>query len=52
MTDIARDHYGRPLITPLGGGKPVGYTRTTTYVSALEDTYNLEQWKCRQEPSA
>ena len=48
MSDIARDHYGRPLITPLGGGKPVGYTRTTTYVSALEDTYNLEQWKCRQ----
>ena len=48
MSDIARDHYGRPLIVPLGGGKPVGYTRTTTFVSALEDTYNLEQWKCRQ----
>lgn len=48
MTDIARDHWGRPLIVPLGGGKPVGYTRTTSYVSALEDTYNLEQWKCRQ----
>jgi hypothetical protein len=48
MSDIKRDHYGRPLIVPLGGGKPIGYTRTTTYVSALEDTYNLEQWKCRQ----
>jgi hypothetical protein len=48
MSEIQRDHWGRPLIVPLGGGKPVGYTRTTTYVSALEDTYNLEQWKCRQ----
>jgi hypothetical protein len=48
MSEIQRDHWGRPLIVPLGGGKPVAYTRCTTYVSALEDTYNLEQWKCRQ----
>ena len=48
MSIIQRDHYGRPLITPLGGGKPTAYTRCTTFVGALEDTYNLEQWKCRQ----
>lgn len=46
--EIARDRYGRPLIIPKGGSKPVAYTRCTTFVSAFEDTYNLEQWKLRQ----
>lgn len=45
---VPRDRYGRPLIVPPGGGKPVPYTRCTTYVGCLEDTYNLERWKCRQ----
>lgn len=44
---IERDRYGRPLITPPGGGKPVPYTRCTTYVGVLEDTYNLSRWQMR-----
>lgn len=44
---ITRDRYGRPLITPPGGGKPVAYTRCTTFVDALEDKYNLQQWQQR-----
>ena len=47
-TEIERDRWGRPLIVPPGGGKPKGYTRVTTFVGALEDTYNLEKWKMRQ----
>lgn len=35
------------MITPEGGGRPVAYTRCTTFVSAYEDTYNLTQWKVR-----
>ncbi len=46
-SEIPRDHWNRPLVTPPGGGKPVAYSRCTTFVSAMEDTYNLEQWKCR-----
>ncbi len=44
---VNRDRYGRPLITPPGGGKPKPYTRCTTYVGALEDTYNLAKWQQR-----
>lgn len=44
---VERDHYGRPRILPLGGGKPKAYTRCTTYIKALEDTYHLERWKLR-----
>lgn len=44
---VKRDRWNRPLITPVGGGKPEPYTRCTTYVGALEDTYNLEKWKMR-----
>jgi len=54
MTDFAtpakpleRDRYGRPLIIPPGGGKPVPYTRCTTYVGVLEDTFNLSKWQQR-----
>jgi hypothetical protein len=46
--EITRDRYGRPLIVPKNGEKPQAYTRCTTFVSAFEDTYNLEQWKVRQ----
>ena len=46
--DVPRDRWGRPLITPPEGGKPVAYTRCTTFVGALEDTYNLMAWKQRQ----
>jgi hypothetical protein len=44
---IPRDRFGRPMVVPPGGHKPVGYTRCTTYVSALEDTYNLGKWQQR-----
>jgi hypothetical protein len=45
---IPRDGWGRPKIVPATGGKAVAYTRCTTFVSALEDTYNLTRWKMRQ----
>lgn len=45
--EISRDRYGRPLVTPKGGGKPVPYTRCTTYIDVLEDKFNLQQWMQR-----
>lgn len=45
--EIERDRYGRPLVIPPGGGKPVPYTRCTTYVGAIEDTWNLSRWQQR-----
>lgn len=47
-TEVERDRWKRPLIVPPGGGKPVAYQRTTRYVAALSDTYNLTQWQRRQ----
>lgn len=44
---IKRDHWGRPLVIPPGGGKPVPYTRVTTFVSVMEDTFNLSRWQQR-----
>ena len=44
---IERDHYGRPKVIPPNQGadaKKVSYTRCTTFVSVLEDRYNLEKW--------
>lgn len=45
---IPRDRYGRPLVAPKDAGKPVPYTRVTTYISCIEDTYNLQKWMQRQ----
>ncbi len=45
--EIPRDRYGRPLVKPPNGGRPVAYTRCTTYVGCLEDTYNLSLWQQR-----
>jgi hypothetical protein len=45
--EVERDRYGRPLVAPADGGKAKAYTRCTTYVSALEDTYNLGLWQQR-----
>jgi hypothetical protein len=45
--EIPRDRYQRPLVIPRGGGKPVAFTRATTFVGCLEDTYNLAQWQQR-----
>ena len=47
LEKVPRDRWGRPLITPPGGGKPVGYTRCTTFAGVLEDQYNLTAWKQR-----
>lgn len=47
---IPRDRFGRPMVIPVGGSrssKLKAYTRCTTYVGALEDTYNIEKWKMR-----
>lgn len=47
-TDIPRDRWGRPLITPADGGKPIPYTRVSTLAKALDDKTALTQWRCRQ----
>lgn len=48
LADVPRDRWGRPLIKPVGGqGKPKAYTRCTTYVGCLEDTFNLAKWQQR-----
>lgn len=45
--EIPRDRWGRPMVVPPAGGKPVAYTRATTFVGAIEDTYNLQRWQQR-----
>lgn len=45
--DIPRDRYGRPLVVPRDGGKPVPYARMTTHAGAPDDTWALEKWKMR-----
>lgn len=47
LHEIPRDRYGRPMVIPADGGKPQAYTRCTTFVSCLEDTYNLSRWQQR-----
>jgi hypothetical protein len=42
-----RDHWGRPYVVPPTGGKAIPYTRTTTYVGAIEDMYKLGLWQQR-----
>lgn len=44
---VPRDRWGRPLITPPGGGKPKAYTRVTTFAGSVEDMYGLGQWQQR-----
>lgn len=45
--EIERDRYGRPLVAHPVTGKLVGYTRCTTYVGGIEDTWNLSRWTQR-----
>ena len=45
--EIARDRYGRPLVVPKTGGKPVAYTRATTIANSLDDPSALTAWKMR-----
>src|SRR4051794_37317454 len=44
---IKRDRWGRPLITPAGGGDPKPYTRASTLGKALDDEAGLTFWKQR-----
>lgn len=46
--DIPRDRWGRPLIAPADGGKPVPYTRVSTLAKTLDDKTALTKWKQRQ----
>lgn len=39
-----RDRWGRYLVLPEGGTKPVGYTRATTVAKALDDSGGLLSW--------
>ncbi|WLW38509.1 exonuclease [Streptomyces phage Vanseggelen] len=41
---VPRDGWDRPLIVPKAGGKPVGHTRTTTFIDCIEDKSNLTTW--------
>lgn len=45
--EISRDRYGRPMVLPPGGKKPVAYTRCTTFIDCLEDKFNLQKWMQR-----
>jgi hypothetical protein len=45
--EIERDRYGRPLVVPKAGGKPVAYTRATTIANSLDDPAALTAWKMR-----
>lgn len=43
-----RDQWGRPKIMLPDGSKEVGYRRSSSYGSPLEDSRRLELWKMRQ----
>lgn len=50
--EIQRDRWDRPLILPKGKSNPVAYTRTTTFVSAVEDQFGIQQWAQRNVAQA
>lgn len=45
--EVNRDRFGRPLVVPPEGGKPVPYTRCTTFVDCVEDKHALGKWQQR-----
>lgn len=47
MDEIPRDRWGRPLIEPPDGGKPVAYTRVSTLAKSLDKQEALTKWKQR-----
>lgn len=47
MDEIQRDRWGRPLIEPADGGKPVAYTRVSTLAKSLDKQEALTKWKQR-----
>lgn len=46
--EVPRDRWGRPKIIPVGGGKPVPYTRVSTMAKTLDDTSALGRWFRRE----
>ena len=44
---VPRDGYGRPLIVPKTGGRPVAHTRTTTFIDCIDDKSSLNTWDKR-----
>jgi len=44
LVETRRDRWGRYLVVPPDGGKPVGYTRATTIAKTLDDTSALMSW--------
>lgn len=44
---IPRDRWGKPLVVPPNGGKPVAYFRCTSYIDVLDDKFNLQKWMQR-----
>lgn len=46
--DFDRDSYGRPKVMLPDKSKRVSYTRTTTFVGAPEDLWNVNRWTQRQ----
>jgi hypothetical protein len=42
--EIPRDRYKRPLIIPVGGGKPIPYYRASSFGDVLDDRSNLEKY--------
>lgn len=47
MDEIPRDRWGRPLIEPPEGGKPIAYTRVSTLAKSLDKQEALTKWKQR-----
>ncbi|MEU9126567.1 hypothetical protein AB0D08_00365 [Kitasatospora sp. NPDC048540] len=41
---VPRDGWDRPLVVPRVGGRPVGHTRTTTFIDCIEDKSSLIAW--------
>lgn len=46
-TRIKRDRWGRPMIPPPEGGKPIPYTRVSTLSKTLDNKDALMKWKQR-----
>lgn len=44
-SEARRDRWGRYLVVPPTGGKPLGYTRATTVAKTLDDQGGLMPWK-------
>jgi len=41
---VRRDRWGRYVVLPVDGAKPIGYTRATTIAKGIEDSGGLLNW--------